>query len=161
LQKNPWRPDALNGRAGALDQGGIVKILALSSLGLLLALAGSVRAQTNQEIIGGTVLSTGNTSFVIRTGADIEKTFVISTSTLMPTLALEAGDPVTVRYRPLDPGHNEAVEVTLLAESDLARQANDSLTARAARGWVPILAVAGLAALAAGFALRLHSHSTA
>jgi len=95
------------------------RITALIALVLALAFAGPSFAQTDDEtteIVSGEVISTGNTSFVIKTDAGALLTFVIDTATAMPA-GIEAGNRVAVRYRPLDPERSEAVNVALLEAS--------------------------------------------
>jgi FtsP/CotA-like multicopper oxidase with cupredoxin domain len=86
-------------------------------LAVLLATSGGFAlAQTDDqksETVGGIVVSSGNTSLAVRTDTGATMTFVIGTSTVMPTTPVTAGQRVTVRYRPLDSSRSLAVSVAL------------------------------------------------
>jgi hypothetical protein len=106
-----------------------VRIAALIAFVLALAFAGPAFAQVDDqttEVVSGAVVSTGNTSFVIRTDDGALRTFVIDTATSMPS-GIEAGNRVTVRYRPLDQSRSEAVNVALL-ETNPEQQTPDRNT---------------------------------
>jgi hypothetical protein len=107
-----------------------VRTAALIAFVLALAFAGPAFAQADDqttEIVAGAVVSTGNTSFVIKTDAGALLTFVIDTATAMPA-GIEAGNRVAVRYRPLDEQRSEAVNVALL-EANPEAQTPDRNTA--------------------------------
>ena len=96
------------------------RVAAVSSL-LALTLVGSVVAQVPQVVDGpdlvatGTVLSVGNTSMAIRTqdhGHAIS--FVVSTTTVMPTSGVAVGSRVRVAYHAVGTTGQVADKVTLL-----------------------------------------------
>jgi type IV secretory pathway VirB2 component (pilin) len=85
------------------------------SLILLAAPAGAGAAPDDQtaQSLEGTVLSSGNISFAIRTDDGDVRTFLITTSTQMPAGGLSAGDRVTIRSAPVSDERTEALSVAV------------------------------------------------
>src|SRR5262245_2322318 len=91
--------------------------IAVAALFLSLALTGTVHAQNADQAtsqLTGTVVSTGNISMVVRGDDGQERSFVVVSTTLLPSQRLAAGDRVAVSYRSLDATRAEAVDVELL-----------------------------------------------
>jgi hypothetical protein len=59
----------------------------------------------------GTVVSTSNIMFLVRGDDGQQRSFVVFTTTQMPTGRITAGERVKVRYRPIDAERSEAVSV--------------------------------------------------
>jgi len=128
--------------------------------GLLLADAGPEIQEI--QTVSGTVVSSGNISFVIDADDGERMTLLIDTATALPPGLLEAGSPVVVRYRPLDSTRWEAVSVSRFDSGagaavappppdEPASSTDDGspITAMAE----PLQVVAALATLAAAFLL--------
>jgi hypothetical protein len=85
---------------------------------VLASTAGAVAAQaddstTTPQTVTGTVVSTGNISFAIRTDdGSVKSLFLVSTTT-MPGTGLNPGDRVIVAYQPLDGEHSQTTGVAL------------------------------------------------
>jgi hypothetical protein len=59
----------------------------------------------------GTLVSTSNLMFLVRGDDGQQRSFVVFTTTQMPTGRIAAGERVKVRYRPIDAERSEAVSV--------------------------------------------------
>jgi hypothetical protein len=82
-----------------------------------LVLASQAQAQASQAnlTVSGVVVSTGNTSMVVRIDDGAHPIpFVIGTTTVLPSNPLSVGSRVSVRYHPLGSTGQMADEVTLL-----------------------------------------------
>jgi hypothetical protein len=130
---------------------------------ILATFGGLALAQTDDqksETVVGVVVSSGNTSLVIRTDTGTIKTFVIGTSTQMPTTPVTAGQRVTVRSRPLDSSRSLAVTVAIGSTNlpkDTAHPPSDLAAARlpATASSVPLEGLVGMTALAGALFLRM------
>ena len=90
-------------------------LLSLSAL----ALPGRVAAESPQSpldapTIDGAVVSSGNTSLVIETDAGTKRSFLIDTTTTLPSGGVAVGTRVAVQYQPLDAERAQALSVSLL-----------------------------------------------
>jgi hypothetical protein len=81
-----------------------------------LAMPGRTAAQSQPDplTIHGAVVSSGNTSFVIDADDGTKRTFLIDTTTKLPTAALTPGSLVAVQYQPLDAERAQAVNVSIV-----------------------------------------------
>lgn len=133
--------------------------------GLLgLFLVGAAAAQDPAEVTGS-VVSTGNASLVIASDEGTLYTFIVDTTTALPSPAASAGDRVSVRYRRLDATRLLAVAVVLRAPAsppvsstveatpDGTSSAARGGRARAAASPVVILALVALGGLLGGLLL--------
>jgi len=68
---------------------------------------------TTPQAVTGTVVSTGNISFAVRTDDGSVKSFFLVSTTTMPGTGFDPGDRVTVAYQPLDGEHSQATGVAL------------------------------------------------
>jgi hypothetical protein len=94
------------------EDGMKTRIVAFAAF-LALTLTGVLGAQTNEATYSGTIVSVSPTSLVIKLADGSEKTLVVDSTTIVPTLAI-VGTRVTVRYRPLDAGRFQATTVSIL-----------------------------------------------
>jgi len=85
----------------------------IASLTLGTAL-GVLAAPADRLTVTGTVVSSTSTELVINADAGGQQAFVVDRSTTMPGTGLAVGTRVSVRYRPLDDTHSQALEVTVL-----------------------------------------------
>jgi hypothetical protein len=81
-----------------------------------LALPGRAAAQAQPDLltVGGAVVSTGNTSLVIDAEDGTKRTFLVDSTTRLPTVALAPGSLVSVQYRTLDADRAQALNVDLV-----------------------------------------------
>jgi hypothetical protein len=144
-----------------------------------LAMPGRTAAQSQPDplTIHGAVVSSGNTSLVIDADDGTKRTFLIDTTTKLPSAALTPGNLVAVQYQPLDADRAQAVNVSIVdptassASTSPGATAPTTPTAEQSRGPlglngpVPFLGVAGFV-LAVGalfawvFAQRRHREMT-
>jgi hypothetical protein len=150
------------------------RIAAVAAL-LALGLAAPAIAQTsseNPQTVTGSVVSSSDTTLVIRTDDGTTRTYVVDSNSAMPSTALSAGNRVTVLYRPLDATRFSVVSVAPIgsttspagqAPPPSATSATPSSTAPGSSpdpnmpstaGSLPLAGLAALALLAGGFALR-------
>ena len=80
----------------------------------------SERAQQAQQSVSGTVISTGSISFAIRADDGSAKSFLVLTSTSLPSGGFRPGDRVSVAFQPVDSEHAAATTVDLSAAADTA-----------------------------------------
>jgi hypothetical protein len=120
---------------------------------IILAWTGGAVAQADDasapQTVTGTVVSTGNISFAVRTDDGAVKNFVLVSTTTMPGTGLNPGDRVTVAYQPLDDAHSEATVVALAgaASEPAAASAPPEASAEdSSRAW-EVLAFVGLVGL--------------
>jgi hypothetical protein len=92
-----------------------------------LLLAGTAAARDHEDVTGS-VVSSGNASLVISTDEGTLYTFIVDTATVLPATAVEAGDRVTVIYRPLDDTHLQATEVVLVKTDEPATSSGAAST---------------------------------
>jgi hypothetical protein len=100
----PLEEDAMKTLAGAF-----LTFASLLTPGLVAA-----QPKTDPMTVEGTVVSSGNTSLVVTADDGTTKTFVLDTTTTLPTTDLEAGNRVAVNYRALDAERDQALSVSLL-----------------------------------------------
>jgi hypothetical protein len=137
---------------------------------LALALPSVSMAQGATSTLNGTVVSSSDTSLVVKPDTGAERTFVVDTSSRLPS-GLNAGTRVSVSYHIMDGGTLHADSVTLGDSPSAARTTpatDDTMGTRAqtdpmAADERPLPATAsneslllmtGLLALAGGLALR-------
>ena len=127
-----------------------------------LALSGRATAQSqpDPQTVDGAVVSSGNTSLVISADDGTTRTFLVDTTTTLPTAGLTTGSRVTVQYQALDADRAQALSVSVqdpAASSATAPPASTtSPGAEQSRGPVgldgpvPFLGLAGFAIAVAG-----------
>lgn len=99
-----------------------MQVRAAALLALALVSIGSVLAQATEPTlrVSGTVVSTGNTSMVVKSDENGQPmSFLMSTTTLVPA-GLSAGSRVTVFYHPIGATGQMADTVTLLDSAPTA-----------------------------------------
>jgi hypothetical protein len=69
------------------------------------------RSEQARQAVSGTVISTGNISFAIRADDGSAKSFIILTSTSLPSGGFRPGDRVSVAFQPVDGEHAAAKTV--------------------------------------------------
>jgi hypothetical protein len=74
--------------------------------------------QQAEQSVSGTVISTGNISFAIRADDGGARSFVILTSTSLPSGGFRPGDRVSVGFQSIDAEHAAATNVGLAGASD-------------------------------------------
>jgi translation initiation factor IF-1 len=101
-------------------------------LGAAPAGVGAAPVDQKAQPVEGTVLSSGNISFAIRTDDGDVRTFLITTSTRMPAGGLSAGDRVTIRSAPVGDERAEArsVAVTESAGTEVTTPSAGALGSR-------------------------------
>jgi len=87
----------------------IATLLALAAL----AVPGRLMAQVEPAAVSGSVVSSGNTSIVIDADDGTKRTFLVDTTTTLPS-GLAAGNRVMVQYKTLDADRAQATSVSLL-----------------------------------------------
>lgn len=95
---------------------------------LTLALGGFVSAAQDQPrraepSLSGTVISSGDISFAIRTDDGTVKTFLLPTTASVPSGGFRPGDRVSVSYQPLDEARSLATGVAFVAPNETAAPA--------------------------------------
>jgi hypothetical protein len=80
----------------------------------------SRQPQQAEPSVSGTVISTGSISFAIRADDGDAKSFLILTSTSLPSGGFRLGDRVNVAFQPIDGEHAAATTVELSAAADTA-----------------------------------------
>lgn len=154
-----------------LRAAGILGILALAFSSAALAQTQPVQGGVESSVTG-TVVSASGSSLVIRSDGGAGQTFDVDTSSAIPA-GLMPGNRVTVRYHVLDTGRRHAASVVLGDAVESApvttpttpdpapapepitaagRNAGDRLPETASE--LPLLALAGVMAIAAGLVLR-------
>lgn len=83
--------------------------------------------QQSEQSVSGTVISTGNISFAIRADDGNARSFILLTSTSLPSGGFRPGDRVSVGYQSIDAEHAAAASVGF----------GSSDTAASAQGGVP------------------------
>jgi hypothetical protein len=142
------------------------RLVALIAFLLASTHGGPASAQTDDRstaTLTGVVVSSGNTSLVVRTDDGAAQTLVIDTTTAMPGAGVAAGDHVTIRYRPLDASRSQAVSIAVVeagpgteASPDPSeRTTTDPGRLPATASPMPLLGLLGLTALAGGLFLRM------
>jgi hypothetical protein len=66
------------------------------------------------QTVSGTVVSSGNISFSIRTDDGTVRTFLITSTTGVPGGGFAPGDSVTVAYQPIDDEHAAATSIAVV-----------------------------------------------
>jgi hypothetical protein len=137
-----------------------------------LALPGRATAQSQPDplTVDGAVVSSGNTSLVIDADDGTKRTFLVDTTTTLPTAGLTAGSRVTVQYQTLDADRAQALSVSLrdLAASSASAPPPASTTSPGAEqsrgplgldGPVPLVGIAGFAIVVAALFAWVFSRS--
>jgi hypothetical protein len=88
--------------------------LALGGVAVLAQDQTPQQAQGPVQTVSGSVISSGNMSFAIRTDDGTVKSFHITSTTGMPGGGFAPGDSVTVAYQPLDDEHAAATSVAVV-----------------------------------------------
>ena len=148
----------------------------LAVLALALVATGAAQAASPTSTLSGTVVSSSDTSLVIKTDAGLERTFAVDAESRLPA-GLTPGTRVTVSYHIMDGGSLHASNVTLGGDTPSATRTTPSDTrpmdtdTRAAEATTAdtlpatasnesLLLLAGLLALGGGLVLRRSlSHS--
>jgi hypothetical protein len=134
-----------------------------------LALSGRVAAQSEPDppTVDGAVVSSGNTSLVIDADDGTKRTFLVDTTTTLPSAGLTAGSRVAVQYQTLDADRAQALKVSLLdpAASGASAPPASRTSPEQSRGPVgldgpvPLLGLAGFAIVVAGLFAWVFSRS--
>ena len=91
----------------------------------------------------GTVVSTSNIMFLVRGDDGQQRSFVVFTTTQMPTGRIAGGERVKVRYRPIDAERSEAVSVErepVPQPTPAVASAGDSTPGESSDAWVSTVA---------------------
>jgi len=120
-------------------------------LGLVMLLSiGTLMAQS-ASYISGTVVSSTDTTLVIRTDSGEEMTFNVDSATIRPT-SMAVGSRIDVEYHAAD-GANHAAQVRLVGSATTtAANSNEKLPQTASP--LVTIGLVGLAALGSSFVLR-------
>ena len=136
-----------------------------------LALPGPVAAQSpfDSPTISGAVVSSGNTSLVINADDGTIRTFLVDTTTTLPSAGLTAGSRVNVQYQALDADRAQALSVSLLDPAASGASAPPASTTSPGTeqsrgpvgldGPVPFLGLAGILIVVAGLFFWVFSRS--
>jgi hypothetical protein len=81
------------------------------------ALAPLATPDATAPMVEGSVVSIGNTSLVIAADDGSTRTFVMDTTTVLPTTELATGSRIVVRYKPLDADRAQALSVNAIDAS--------------------------------------------
>ena len=95
-----------------------VFILAVALGGFASGAESPDQPQPSTQAVSGTVISTGSISFAIRADDGSAKSFLLLTSTSLPSGGFRPGDRVSVGYQPVDAVHAAATKVGLEGSSD-------------------------------------------
>jgi hypothetical protein len=109
----PWAARAPSGATDPLKEDVMKSPIAMLLTCAALAVPGRLLAQIEPPAISGAVVSSGNTSLVIDADDGTKRTFLIDTTTTLPT-SLAAGNRVMVQYQTLDADRAQALSVNLL-----------------------------------------------
>ena len=102
-------------------------VIALLGLVLLLSI-GALTAQTGSaSYVSGTVVSSTDTTLVIRTDSGEEMTFTVDSATMRPA-SMAAGARIDVKYHLLSGGANHAAEVRMTDSTNPAPTATSAKT---------------------------------
>jgi hypothetical protein len=88
--------------------------LALGGVGVLAQDETPQQPAAPVQTVSGTVVSSGNISFTIRTDGGTVRSFLITSTTGLPGGGFAPGDSVTVAYQPLDDEHAAATSVAVV-----------------------------------------------
>ena len=82
----------------------------------------------SEPSVSGTVISTGNISFAIRADDGSARSFILLTSTSLPSGGFRPGDRVSVGYQSIDAEHAAAATVGFVGSSDSAATAQGGVS---------------------------------
>ena len=75
-----------------------MKRILLAGVAAALVFLAPLTATAQTGTMNGTVVSTTSTAVVVRADDGVVKTFIVDNSSMMPTVAIKAGDRIRVNY---------------------------------------------------------------